>query len=318
VKTALITGVSGQDGQYLSELLLAKGYRVIGTSRSPGFGATSAADPAERTLELRTLDLLRPDHVNELVRELRPDEIYHLAGQSSVGQSFADPAGTFHSLATSTLNVLEATRQSELAARIFVASSGEIFGDTGAGSASETSPFRPQSPYAAAKVAATELARTHRLAFGSFACVGYLFNHESPRRPERFVTRKIVRGACEIALGRRDHLELGELSVVRDFGWAPEYVEVMWRILARDTPDDFVVATGSAHPLSEFVELVFSTLGLKATDHVRRNSAFLRRSEIPVLRGDPSRAERLLGWRATVPLAEIARRMIEVEKARLG
>jgi GDPmannose 4,6-dehydratase len=310
MKTALITGVTGQDGQLLSELLVGKGYRVVGTSRSAG------AAPAG--VERRVLDLLDLGSTAALVREVSPDELYHLAGQSSVGYSFADPVGTFHSIASSTLSLLEAVRASARPVRLFVAGSGEAFGETGQQGADESTPFRPNSPYAAAKAAAAELARVYRRSYGLFVGVGFLFNHESPRRPERFVTRKIVRGACEIALGRRSTLELGDLSVVRDFGWAPEYVEAFWKMLALDTPEDFVLGTGIPKPLAEFVELVFASLGLNASDHVRHDPSLVRPTEIAVLCANPSHAARRLGWRATTPLAEVARRMVEAEQALLG
>jgi GDPmannose 4,6-dehydratase len=312
VKTALITGVTGQDGGYLAELLAGKGYRVVGTSRSTNVepGRLPAA------VELRALDSQNLAETSALLRDVRPDEIYHLAGQSSVGLSFADPVGTFHSVATSTLVLLEAARLAERGVKVFLASSAEVFGDTN-GAAEETTPFQPKSPYAAAKAAAAELARTYRLCYGSFVCVGYLFNHESPRRPERFVTRKIVRGACEIALGRKSTLELGDLSVVRDWGWAPEYVEAMWLMLALEAPDDFVLGTGECHPLEHFVELVFAALGLDAKAHVVQNPALHRLAEVRALWANPAHAERKLGWRATTRLPEIVRRMVDAELAEL-
>jgi GDPmannose 4,6-dehydratase len=312
VKTALISGVSGQDGTYLAELLVANGYRVVGTSRS----ASVPAERLVRGVELRTVDLLDLRQVSELLREVRPDEIYHLAGQSSVGLSFADPVGTFESVAGSTLTLLEAARLAERGVKLFLASSAEVFGDTG-GAADETTPFQPKSPYAAAKAAAAELARTYRLCYGSFVCVGYLFNHESPRRPERFVTRKIVRGASEIALGLKQTLELGDLSVVRDWGWAPEYVDAMWRTLALEAPDDFVLGTGEGHTLRHFVELAFGALGLDAAAHVVEDPALHRPSEVRALCANPAHAERRLGWRATTRLPEIVRRMVEAELAAL-
>lgn len=305
-KTALITGATGQDGSYLSELLVAKGYRVIGTSRR-----TEAV--TGDGLELRTLDLLDPERTSALVRELEPDEIYHLAGQSSVGLSFEEPRASFESVARGTLNVLDAVRTGPRTARVFVAGSGEVFGACDAGPADETTPFRPQSPYAVAKAAAAELTRVYRNAYGLFACVGFLFNHESPRRPERFVTRRIAAGARAVALGKAARLELGDLGVVRDWGWAPEYVEAMWRMLARETPEDFVLATGEAHSLEEFVERAFSALGLDARQHVVSDKARFRPSEIRVLYGNPRRAEEQLGFRPSVRFAEVVKRLVLAE-----
>jgi GDPmannose 4,6-dehydratase len=313
LKTALITGITGQDGSYLAELLAEKGYRIVGTTRA----SAPEAPLLPARSELRTLDILDLERTSELFREVRPDEVYHLAGQSSVGASFADPVGTFQSVASGTLTLLESARAAERGVRLFLASSAEVFGDTGSGAADESTQFRPKSPYAAAKAAVAELAAAYRLSYGSFVCVGYLFNHESPRRPERFVTRKIVRGACEIALGRRRTLELGDLSVVRDWGWAPEYVEAMWRMLSLETPDDFVLATGEAHSLEHFVELAFASVGLDARDHVEHSAALHRPAEVQELRGNPERARAKLGWSANLRLAEVVRRMVEAEMALL-
>jgi GDPmannose 4,6-dehydratase len=310
VKTAVITGVTGQDGRLLAELLLTRGYRVVGTSRVAGAALAG--------VERRAVDLTDDTATRVLIAEVRPDEVYHLAGQSSVGLSFQDPAGTFRSIASTTLSLLEAARTSERPFKLFVASSGEVFGETDERGANESTPFRPQSPYAAAKAAAAELAVTYRLAYGLFVCVAYLFNHESPLRSEGFVTRKVVRGACEIAYGERKSLELGELSVIRDFGWAPEYVTAFPAMLEREIAEDFVIATGVAHRLADFVDLVFASVELAAKDYVRQDSSLLRPTDIRALRADPARAAEKLGWRATTTLAEIARRLVEAEKRQLG
>jgi len=312
MKTALITGAMGQDGTYLAELLAGKEYRVVGTSRA----AEGVSAPS--TVDLRTLDLGDAKAVARLVHELAPDEIYHFAGQSSVGRSFDEPAETFHSIATSTLNVLEAVRTAAPRARLLVAGSGEVFGDTDGEPANERTPFRPRSPYAAAKASAAELTRVYRASYRLHAVVAFFYNHESPRRPERFVTRKIARGACEIALGRRQHLELGELSVVRDWGWAPEYMVGAHAALQTDTPGDFVFATGESVSLERFVEATFSAAGLAYRDHVRLNRDLLRPSEVLVLRADPGLAERTLGWRAETRFADVARRLVEAERATLS
>ncbi len=312
--TALITGITGQDGTYLAELLAGKGYRVVGTSRVP----EASPAPAGPAFELRTLDLEDSFAVTTLVGELAPAHVYHLAGQSSVALSFSEPASTFASIATSTLNVLEAVRTAASNARLFVAGSGEVFGDSDGTPADERAAFRPLSPYAAAKAAAAGLTRAYRASYGLFACVGFLYNHESPRRSERFVTRKIVRAACEIAAGRRDHLELGNVAVVRDWGWAPEYVEAMWRILTADAADDFIVATGKSHSLEHFVELVFAEVGLSFREHVTSQPALFRPAEARALLADPEHAREKLGWKATVDLEGVARRLVASERAVLG
>jgi GDPmannose 4,6-dehydratase len=308
MKTALVTGIAGQDGSYLAELLLQKGYRVVGTSRR---GDTRF--PGRERVEVRVVALDDADAIARCLADVLPDEVYHLAGQSSVGRSFQDPAGTFRSIALATSNLLEATRTASCRPRVFVAGSGEVFGDTGVARANEKTPFAPASPYAVAKVSAVELARCYRSVYGVFASVGFLYNHESPRRPEAFVTRKIVRGACAIAAGRATTLELGDLGVVRDWGYAPEYVDAMWRALQVAAPDDFVIATGESHPLERFVDAVFRRLDQSADGHVVSNPALFRPSEVRALHADPSHAERALGWRATTRLDDLARLMVDAE-----
>jgi len=309
--TALIIGVTGQDGSYLAEHLVAQGQRVVGTSRVAARNAEHAG------IERRVLEPSDPTLVSALVREIAPDRVFHLAAQSSVGTSFVEPAATFTSIATTTLHVLEAVRLAAPRARVFIASSGEVFGDTGKAAADEQTRFQPLSPYAAAKAAATELARAYRASYGLFVSVGFLYNHESTRRPQRFVTRKIARAACEIKLGRRDHVELGDLSVVRDWGWAPEYVDAMARMLERDAPDDFVVATGRSEPLEHFVRLAFAEVGLDWKKYVRTQPALFRPAEARVLRANPERAARELGWRATLTVDDVARRLVEHERTAL-
>jgi len=311
--TALITGATGQDGSYLAELLAGKGLYVVGTTRSLERPATEAIRG-----ELRVLDLAALDQVRALVKELRPERIYHLAGQSSVALSFAEPHATFVSIATSTLHVLEAVRLELPAARVFVASSGEVFGDTGATPANEDTAYRPLSPYAVAKAAASELVKNYRACYGLYAGVGYLYNHESPRRPPRFVTRKIVRAACEIAAGLRKDVELGDLTVVRDWGWAPEYVDAIARALEAPAADDYVIATGQSHSLATFVELVFAELGLDWKKHVVTQPGLFRPQEARDLRANPARAANKLGWRAQTLLEGVARRMVESERAALA
>jgi len=314
MNTALITGATGQDGSYLAELLLGKGYRVFGTTRSRG--PLPPFLPAG--LELRQLDLQNFAAVEHLIRELAPDEVYHLAGQSSVGVSYRDPAGTFVSVACGTLHLLEALRVTKLPARIFVAGSGEVFGEVGSRPAHEATPFQPNSPYGVAKAAAASLVQAYRGAYGMHACVGLLFNHESPRRPAHFVTRKIVHGACEIALGRSQRLELGDLSVVRDWGWAPDYVDAFWRMLQLDVPEDFVLATGESHPLERFVAEAFASVGLRFHDYVTSNASLFRPNETRAQYADPRRAAEKLGWRATTHLSEVVQRMVAAERGALA
>jgi len=310
MRTALITGVLGQDGSFLAELLLAKGYRVAGLEL-----AVPARPP--EGVELFTCNVADRAGVEAIVSAVRPDEIYHLAGQTSVGRSLEAPLETFESTTMGTINVLEAARRSMPTARILVASSGEIFGDTGGSPANERTAFRPTSPYGAAKAAAAHAAVSYRRSFGTFVCLAHFYNHESPRRPERFVTRKVVRGACLIARGLAQDLELGDTSVVRDWGWAPEYVEAAWRMLELDTPDDFVIATGQSCSLEHFVACAFRHVGLTPEPYVRRAKALLRASEIPAMLAEPARAAERLDWRATVHVDELVGKLVAAELATL-
>jgi GDPmannose 4,6-dehydratase len=305
-------GVTGQDGTLLAELLSSQGKRVIGVARSTPLRVRSDA-----TIELVRGDVADQAFVTRLVSETQPAEIYHLAGQSSVGASFTDPTGTFRTVAVGTLNVLEAARNAASKPRVLLASSAEVFGDIGTNRAREDTPFRPRSPYGAAKAAASELARIYRAAYGVFVCIAFLYNHESPLRPPSFVTRKIVRSACRIARGAERHLELGDTSVVRDWGWASEYVEALTRMLSLDGPDDFVIATGDACRLGEFVEHVFSCLGLSAEEHVKTNPSLFRPTEIRAMYGDPTHAAERLSWRAQTRVREVARRLVEAELGEL-
>jgi len=311
MKKALITGVTGQDGSYLAELLAGKGLEVVGTSRSAAQSDRTAPAPFAR----RTVSLSDPEAVKQLIAEVRPDRVFHLAGQSSVGQSFKEPTLTIESIVTTTTNILEAVRTISPETRVFIASSGEAFGDTGELRADEATSFRPLSPYAAAKAAAAEIARAYRASYSLFVSVGFLYNHESPRRPERFVTRKVVRAAFEIALKQSEHVELGELGVVRDWGWAPEYVDAMARTLEASEPDDFIIATGRSESLERFVELVFAEVGLDWREHVKRREDLVRPAEARVLRANPARAEAKLGWKAELGLTDVVHRLVEHERA---
>jgi len=310
-RRALICGISGQDGAYLARLLLSKGYEVWGTSRDAQvseFWRLRALDIVEK---VKTLSMSPEDFrsVLQVFSEVRPHEIYNLAGQSSVGLSFEQPLETMSSIATGTLNQLEAMRFVDKSIRFYSAGSSECFGDTGALAANELSVFRPQSPYAVAKAAATWYVSAYRKSYDLFACTGILFNHESPLRPERFVTKKIVSAAQRIAAGSDEKLKLGNIEIRRDWGWAPEYVDAMWRMLNRASPDDFVIATGVTQSLQEFVQAVFEEAGLNWHNHVIVDSTLLRPSDPMESVGDPSKAKRQLHWQPTVVGSEVPKKM---------
>src|SRR5690606_21601688 len=271
MKRALISGVSGQDGAYLAQLLLEKGYEVYGSSRdaqASSFRNLKALGIHDR-VKLVSMAVTDFRSVLQALRQIRPHEVYNLAGQSSVGLSFEQPVETMESIGVATLNLLEAIRFADKDIKLYSAGSSECFGDVGDAPSDERTAFRPRSPYAVAKATAFWEVANYREAYGLFACTGILFNHESPLRPERFVTRKIVSAASRIAAGSKEKLTLGNLSIVRDWGWAPEYVDAMWRMLQLDTPDDFVIATGQSHSLERFVEEAFTQLGLNYRDHVQ-------------------------------------------------
>jgi GDPmannose 4,6-dehydratase len=251
--------------------------------------------------------------VLQVLSELRPAEIYNLSGQSSVALSFAQPIETMESVSVATANILEVIRFLKLDARFYNACSSECFGDTEGEPASENTPFRPRSPYAVAKAAAFWLVANYRSAYGLYACSGILFNHESPLRPSRFVTRKIVSTAVRIARGSRERLNLGNISTVRDWGWAPEYVDAMCRMLQLESPRDFVIATGVSVSLEHFVDRAFSAVGLQWTEHVDLNQELYRPDDVSVSKGDPSLAERLLDWRAMLSWDQVVDRLVDAE-----
>lgn len=312
---ALIFGISGQDGAYLAELLLGKGYEVWGASRDAElatFGNLKRLGVYER---VRCLSATTNDFrsVLTVIDQTRPDEIYNLSGQSSVGLSFQQPAETHESINVGTLNLLECLRFLGRPIRFYNAASSECFGDTGGVPANERTPFRPRSPYAVAKSAAFWQVANYRDAYGMFACSGLLFNHESPLRPARFVTRKVVAAAHRIAAGDREPLHLGNIEIVRDWGWAPEYVEAMWRMLQQGQADDYVIATGRSHSLRDLIAGVFAALDLDWRDHVQLDQSLLRPTDIRESRADPSKAADQLGWRAQRSLAEITRLMVAAE-----
>jgi GDPmannose 4,6-dehydratase len=315
IKKALICGVSGQDGAYLAQLLLAKGYEVYGTSRdvlARRFeGLVSLG--IRNSVKLLSMALNDFHSVMCVLKAVTPDEIYNLAGQTSVGLSFEQPVETMESIAIGTLNLLEAIRFQVKPVRFYQAGTSECFGDLVETAADETTPFRPCSPYAIAKSAAIWQVANYRAAYGLKACSGILFNHESPLRPERFVTKKIVAAACRIAQGSNEKLSLGNTAIERDWGWAPEYVEAMWLMLQQNEPDDYVIATGETHSLEEFIDIAFTRVGLKWRDHVVRDPQLLRPMDFAVGKANPSKARYKLGWQAKLRLKDVVERMVDAQ-----
>lgn len=311
-KSALICGISGQDGSYLAKLLLSKGYVVWGTSRDTQ-GSTLSNLKALGVCDQVNMISMVPEDFRSVFMALKrssPDEIYYLAGQSSVALSFDQPAETIQSAVIGILNMLEACRLFDNRPRLFHAGSSECFGDTQGQAANEHTPFSPRSPYAIAKASSIWLVNNYRDAYGLYACTGLLFNHESPLRPVRFVTQKIVQAAKRISQGSREKLLLGRLDIRRDWGWAPEYVEAMWRILQLENPEDFVIATGKTSKLEDFVALAFASVGLEWKDHVMQSEEFIRPTDLTVSRGDPSKAKIKLGWQAKITLQQIVDKMV--------
>ncbi len=323
MRKALITGITGQDGSYLAELLLAKGYEVHGLIRRASSFNTGridhvyqdARDPDAR-LFLHHGDMTDPIRLLTLVSDVGPDEVYNLAGQSQVRESFDQPRLTADITALGALHLLEAIRHSGAPCRLYQAGSSDMFGG-GHGARNEGSAFAPRSPSATAKAYAYWTTRNYREGYGLYAVNGIAFNHESPRRGETFVTRKITQAVARIQAGRQDHLYLGDLRPVRDWGYAPEYVEGMWRTLQQDEPDDYVLATGTAHSVQEFVEESFEHVGLDWERHVRFDERYLRPTEVDALLGDAAKAGRELGWKAGTSMGEVARIMVDADVAAL-
>jgi GDPmannose 4,6-dehydratase len=317
VKKALITGVSGQDGSYLAEYLLNRGYLVYGTSRdseSNSFWRLHALGIAQRVVK-HSMDLMDMRSILQVLGDVETNEIYHLAGQSSVGLSFSQPASTLESTIVGTLNILESVRLVNKSIRIYNASSSECFGQNDLTPADENTRFQPRSPYAVAKAAAHWQVASYRDAYGLFACSGILFNHESPLRLERFVTQKIVTSAFRIASGKEQVLRLGNLKIFRDWGWAPEYVEAMWRMLQSAEPEDYVIATGECHSLEEFTREAFSAVSLDWLDYVKIDETLYRPVDLVYSVGNPSKAWEKLGWRAKYKMADVVRMMV---KSKIG
>jgi GDPmannose 4,6-dehydratase len=313
MKTALICGVSGQDGAYLAKLLLEKGYKVWGTSRDSQISSFRNLLRLGIREQIKYESLVPTDFrsVLQVISKVKPDEIYNLAGQTSVGLSFEQPVETLESIATGTLNFLEAIRFTGAPIKFYNAGSSECFGDIGDRPADENTPFRPRSPYAVAKATAFWQVANYREAYNIFACSGILFNHESPLRPKRFVTQKIVDAACHIAENPTEKLYLGNISVKRDWGWAAEYVEAMYLMLQQSQPDDYVVATGHSYTLEELVAEAFSCVGLNWQDHVVTDASLLRPTDLAVSKANPTKAKEKLGWSAKYKMPDVIRMMVE-------
>jgi GDPmannose 4,6-dehydratase len=322
---ALITGITGQDGSYLTELLLGKGYEVHGVVRR-----TSSLDRSRlkhlygdasvynHRLFLHYADLDDPTTLRRVLVKVAPDEIYHLAGQSHVGLSFEIPESTCDSTAMGTLRLLEMVRDLPQPPRLFHASSSEIFGRPTTAPQDEHTPLHPVNPYGCAKAFATQMVGIYRQTYGLFACNGIMYNHESPRRGENFVTRKICRAAAAIKLGLQKELVLGDTSAQRDWGYAPDYVNAMWLSLQHSEAGDYIFATGILHSVSDVVTLAFKAAGLSHADHVRQDTRLLRKAESVNLQGNPAKAQRLLGWQHTMTFEELIRTMTLAELEELA
>lgn len=317
-KRALIFGISGQDGAYLARLLISKGYTVLGTSRDAEMANSGNLQRLGILNQITLFSSVPSDYhsVMSAISRAKPNEIYNLSGQSSVSLSFEQPAEAINSIALGTLNILEGIRAIDPSIRFYNASSGECFGDTKGVPANESTPFNPCSPYAIAKAAAFWEVSNYRAAYGLFTCSGILFNHESPLRPERFVTQKIIHGAASAARGIQNKLFLGNLSIRRDWGWAPEYVEAMWLMLQQNAPEDFVVATGQSQSLENFVEAAFAHFNLNYKDHVETNNSLLRPTELMHGLGDATKAAKILGWQAQKTMIDVIEDMAQAEEIR--
>lgn len=319
-RKALITGITGQDGSFLAELLLAKDYEVYGIVRRSSSFNRGRIDHLHQVSETSGLRLVYGDmndssSLNKTLRTVKPDEIYNLAAQSHVQVSFDIPEYTGEVTALGTLRLLEAIRESGISPRFYQASSSEIFGNTTEIPQRETTPFRPRSPYAISKLFAYWTTVNYRESYNIFAVNGILFNHESERRGENFVSRKITKSAARIKLGLQDKLLLGNLDARRDWGYAKDYVEAMWLMLQQDEPDDYVIATGESHSVRDLLDVCFTHLGLDWHDYVEINPHYFRPSEVDHLMGDSSKAARELGWRPKVSFAELIRLMVEADLA---
>ena len=317
-KKALITGITGQDGSYLTELLLSKGYEVHGVIRRSSSINTSRIDHLFEDKDIGGVklflhygDLTDGSSLRKIIEKSEPDEIYHLAAQSHVRVSFDIPEYTTDTTAMGACRILEAIKETHIPAKYYQASSSEMFGKVLEVPQKETTPFYPRSPYACAKVYSYHLTRNYREAYNIFACNGILFNHESPRRGETFVTRKITLGLANIIAGNQKKLYLGNLDAKRDWGFAGDYVDAMWRMLQADQPDDYVVATGETHTIKEFLEISFNYKGLNWQDYVEIDQKYFRPTEVDLLIGDASRAKKKLDWEPKVGFEDLVKMMVD-------
>ena len=318
-KVAFITGITGQDGSYLAEFLLSKGYEVHGTMRRASIFNTERVehilqDPHEknRRFFLHFGDLSDASNLNQLLKQIKPDEIYNLGAQSHVRVSFDIPEYTANVVALGTLRLLDAIRETGIKTKFYQAGSSEMFGDVLETPQKETTPFNPASPYGAAKVFSHHICKNYRTSYNMFICNGILFNHESPRRGKTFVTRKITRGIADILAKKKDKIFLGNLDAKRDWGYAPEYVEAMWLMLQQDKPGDYVIATGETHSVREFLEIAFGLVGIKNWQkHIGIDPIYYRPQEVNLLLGDSSRARKVLGWKPKVKFKQLVKIMLE-------
>jgi len=315
MKKALICGVSGQDGAYIAKLLLEKGYTVYGGSRDSQMSSFNNLNILNIKNDVNLISVNLNDFRSTLqtIFKIKPDEIYNLAGQSSVGLSFEQPVETLESITIGTLNILESIRFSNTGIKFYNAGSSECFGDTKDYAADENTLFQPRSPYAVAKSTAFWLVNNYRESYNINASTGILFNHESPLRPDRFVTKKIIKTACQILKNKSLQLKLGNLEISRDWGWAPEYVEAMWLMLQCEKPEDYVIATGESNSLKDFIKITFEYLNLNFDEHVVSDDSLFRPSDLKIGRADPTKAEKKLGWKAKSKMKQVIEKMIEFE-----
>lgn len=313
MKTAIITGINGQDGSFLAELLLEKKYRVVGIVRRSSIEDKKLFNIehllSNPNLIIENGDLTDSASLWKIINVYKPDEFYNLAAQSHVGASFTSPESTFQINASGVLNCLEAIRNISPNTKFYQASTSEMYGDNSTAPQNENTPFSPVSPYACSKVAAHNLVINYRKAYGLFACNGILFNHESERRGEQFVTRKITKAAARITLGLQKELRLGNLEAKRDWGYAKEYVEVMWKMMQHEIPDDYVVGTGKTYTINDFITCVSEIAGYDIMKHVVIDESFKRPSEVPLLQANPAKAKNILGWKPSVELKQLAKIM---------
>jgi GDPmannose 4,6-dehydratase len=318
VPRALITGITGQDGSYLAELLLGKGYEVWGVVRRASTESYERIEHLRDRLHFAQADLLDQPSLTAALQQAEPDEVYNLAAQSFVPTSWTQPVLTAEFTAVGVTRLLEAIRQVNPAIRFYQASSSEMFGRVLETPQNEDTPFYPRSPYGVAKVYGHYITVNYRESYDLFACSGILFNHESPRRGLEFVTRKVTNGVARIKMGLDEHLTLGNLDARRDWGFAGDYVDAMWRMLQQDEPEDFVVATGETHTVERLVQLAFDHAGLDRDAHVRTDPALIRPAEVDLLVGDPAKAKEKLGWEPSVDFEGLVRMMVDADLERLG